>query len=89
MATLYVAIIEVTPNDVDIDFGKLLEDLKKNLPESATYLKHEQIPIAFGLEKLRIQIKFSDVLTNADPIEDAWNQVDSVQRVETIMVSKA
>ena len=59
-------------------------DLKNSLPESASYLKHEQIPIAFGLEKLRLQIKFSDELTNADPIEDAWKLIDSVQRVETI-----
>ena len=89
MVSYYVAIVEVTPDDVEIDFGKLLTDLKNSLPECASYLKHEQIPIAFGLEKLRLQVKFSDELTNADPIEDAWNQIDGVQRVETIMVSKA
>ena len=89
MVSYYVAIIEVTPEEVDVDFNKLVDELKNGLPGSASYLKHEQIPIAFGLEKLRLQIKFSDELINADPIEDAWSNIEGVQRVETIMVSKA
>jgi translation elongation factor aEF-1 beta len=89
MGKFFVGIIEVIPEDTDVDFEVLLEKLKTNLPKGVSYLKHDQIPIAFGLEKLRLQIKFPEEMVSADPIEDAWNSIEGVQRVETIMISKA
>ena len=89
MGKFYVAIIEVIPEGIDADFNFILEELKTKLPEGASLIKYDQIPIAFGLEKLRTQIKFPEKMGSADSIEELWAEIEGVQRVETILVSKA
>ncbi len=89
MGKFYVAIIEVIPEGIDADFNFILEELKTKLPEGASLIKHDQIPIAYGLEKLRIQVKFPEEMGSADLIEELWAEIEGVQRVESILMSKA
>ncbi len=89
MGKFYVGIIEVIPEGIDADFNKIVEELKKRLPEDASLVKYDQIPIAFGLEKLRVQVKFPEEMGSADSIEEDWVQIEGIQRVETILISKA
>lgn len=89
MGKFYVGIIEVIPEGIDADFNGIVEELKKRLPEGTSLVKYDQIPIAFGLEKLRVQVKFPEEMGSADSIEEDWVQIEGIQRVETILISKA
>ena len=89
MGKFYVGIIEVIVEEIDADFNGIVEELKKRLPEGASLVKYDQIPIAFGLEKLRVQVKFPEEMGSADSIEEDWVQIEGIQRVETILISKA
>ncbi len=89
MGKFYVVIIEVIPEGIDADFNGIVEELKKRLPEGVSLVKYDQIPIAFGLEKLRVQVKFPEEMGSADSIEEDWVQIEGIQRVETILISKA
>lgn len=89
MGKFYVGLIEVIPEGIDADFNGIVEELKKRLPEGASLVKYDQIPIAFGLEKLRVQVKFPEEMGSADSIEEDWVQIEGIQRVETILISKA
>ncbi len=89
MGKFYVVIIEVIPEGIDVDFNGIVEELKKRLPEGTSLVKYDQIPIAYGLEKLRVQVKFPEEMGSADSIEEDWVQIEGIQRVETILISKA
>jgi len=89
MGKFYVGIIEVIPEGIDANFNKIVEELKKRLPKGASLVKYDQIPIAYGLEKLRVQVKFPEEMGSADLIEEDWVQIEGIQRVETILISKA
>jgi len=89
MGKFYVAIIEVIVEEIDADFNGIVEELKKRLPEGTSLVKYDQIPIAYGLEKLRVQVKFPEEMGSADSIEESWVQIEGIQRVETILISKA
>lgn len=82
-----LAIIKVLPEDVDTDLDALAGEIERAMPENCTIEKKETEPIAFGLKALKIRVKAPADLGGTDPIEEAIQALDGVQRVETLMVS--
>ena len=54
MGKEFVALIDVIPEETDIDFEVLVGKLKAALPDTCTVEKYDVIPVAFGLKKARV-----------------------------------
>ncbi|MHA1730532.1 MAG: elongation factor 1-beta [Promethearchaeota archaeon] len=88
MAKFVLAIIKVLPDSVDVDMDALVEKIRGVLPEGCEIKKKDVEPIAFGLEALRLRIQIPvDLGGGTEPVEQAIEALDDVQRVETEMVS--
>lgn len=88
MGKYVLAIIKVLPDSVDVEMEDLVEKVKGVLPEGCEIKKQEIEPIAFGLKALRLRIQIPmDLGGGTDPVEQAIEALDEVQRVETEMVS--
>ncbi|MFX0147914.1 MAG: hypothetical protein ACFE8E_09245, partial [Candidatus Hodarchaeota archaeon] len=51
----FVALIDVVPEDTDIDFDDLVGKLKDALPQTCSIEHYEIMPVAFGLKKVRVR----------------------------------
>ena len=54
----FVALIDVVPEDIDIDFEEFVSKLKSVLPEVAVIVHYDIQPVAFGLKKARIRVRY-------------------------------
>ena len=85
----FIALIDIIPEEKDIDFDKLVEQVDKKLPEVCTIEAHEILPVAFGLKKARLRIRYPEELGGTDRLEEYITQVDGLQGIEAIAFSKA
>lgn len=85
----FVALIDVVPEDTDIDFDKFVGELKKVLPETCSIEYYEIIPVAFGLKKVRVRVRYPEEWGGTDKIESYLGKVDGIQGIEGIAFSKA
>jgi translation elongation factor aEF-1 beta len=86
------AVIKVLPDDVmsDTELDALVEDLKRVIrPLNSVIEKTEPVPIAFGLRALSVRLRIPEkTVGGTQPIEDAMQSLENVQRVECEMVSR-
>ena len=85
----YIALIDVVPDDIDVDFEQFVEKLKKILPDTCLIERYEILPVAFGLEKARVRVRYPEEWGGTDKIEELFGQVDGIQGIEGIAFSKA
>lgn len=85
----FVALIDVIPEDIDTDFEELVEKLGNTLPEDANIAHYEVMPVAFGLKKVRLRVRYPENWGGTDKLEEFFKQVDGLQGVEGIAFSKA
>ena len=85
----YIALIDIVPDDTDIDFEKFVEKLKSILPNSCTIEKYDILPVAFGLKKTRLRVRYPEEWGGTDKLEGLFGQVDGIQGIEGIAFSKA
>jgi translation elongation factor aEF-1 beta len=87
-----IAVIKVLPDDVmsDTELDALVEDLKRVIrPLNSVIEKTEPVPIAFGLRALSVRLRIPEkTVGGTQPIEDAMQSLENVQRVECEMVSR-
>jgi len=89
MGKEFVALIDVIPEDTDEDFDALIEKFRDVLPKVCTIESYDVIPIAFGLKKARIRVRYPEEWGGTDKIEEYFNKVEGLQGVEGIAFSKA
>lgn len=89
MGDFFVALIDVIPEDIETNFEELVEKLANKLPENANIAHHEIMPVAFGLKKVRLRVKYPEEWGGTDKLEELFKQVDGLQGVEGIAFSKA
>jgi len=89
MGDEFIALIDVIPEDIDVDFEKLVGNLKLVLPETCTIEAHEIIPVAFGLKKARVRVRYPSEWGGTDKLEELFGQVNGIQGIEGIAFSKA
>ncbi|MFW9969118.1 MAG: elongation factor 1-beta [Candidatus Odinarchaeota archaeon] len=85
----FVALIDVIPEDIEINFESFVGKLKKVLPETSKIEHYEVIPVAFGLKKVRVRVRYPEEWGGTDKLEELFNQVDGIQGIEGIAFSKA
>jgi translation elongation factor aEF-1 beta len=85
----FVALIDVIPEDTDINFEQFVDKLKMVLPEICTIEHYEIIPVAFGLKKARVRVRYPEEWGGTDKIEEFFRHVSGIQGIEGIAFSKA
>ncbi|MHA2390759.1 MAG: elongation factor 1-beta [Promethearchaeota archaeon] len=89
MGKEFIALIDVVPDDTEVDFENFVGALKKVLPDSCTIERYEIMPVAFGLKKARVRVRYPKEWGGTDKLEEFFGQVDGVQGIEAIAFSKA
>ncbi|MFX0033587.1 MAG: elongation factor 1-beta [Promethearchaeota archaeon] len=85
----FVALIDVVPEDTDIDFDDLVGKLKNALPQTCSIEHYEIMPVAFGLKKVRVRLRYPEEWGGTDKVEELLGKVDGIQGIEGIAFSKA
>ncbi len=85
----FIALIDVVPEDIDTNFEELVEKLKEVLPETCFIEHYEVLPVAFGLKKARVRVRYPEEWGGTDRIEELFGKVDGIQGIEGIAFSKA
>ena len=82
-----VAIIyKVMPDGPEVDLEGIKKAIENAVPEKARLNKIEEKPIAFGLKALEVQIIMNDREGGHEQLEQALNEIENVQSVETIHI---
>lgn len=89
MGREYIALIDVVPEDTDIDFEEFVGKLKKILPNTCLIEHYDILPVAFGLKKARVRVRYPQEWGGTDRLEELFGQVDGIQGIEGIAFSKA
>jgi len=88
MANVLV-VVKVYPSGVDIDFGKLVDEIRKKLPDNYTIARSAEEPIAFGYKALKLHVVIpEDTEGGTEQLEDLIKAVDLVDEVEVEAVHR-
>ena len=85
----FVALIDVVPDSTEVNFEEFIEKLKNVLPETCTIETYEILPVAFGLEKARVRVRYPEEWGGTDKLEEMFSKVNGIQGIEGIAFSKA
>ncbi len=85
----FIALIDVIPDDTDANFEVLVGKLKDVLPDTCSIEKYDIQPVAFGLKKARVRVRYPEEWGGTDKLEELFGQVDGIQGIEGIAFSKA
>ena len=85
----YVALIDVVPEKKDVNFDKLVKKLAAVLPDECRIENHEIMPVAFGLKKARLRVRYPEDWGGTDKLEELFGKVDGLQGIDAIAFSKA
>jgi translation elongation factor aEF-1 beta len=89
MGNKFVALIDVIPEDIDVDFETLIGKLRSVIPDTCIIENYEVMPVAFGLKKARVRVKYPEEWGGTDKIEELFGQVENIQGIEGIAFSKS
>ncbi len=85
----FVALIDVIPEDIDVDFENFVRNIKTLLPDTCTLEHYDIMPVAFGLKKSRLRIRYPEEWGGTDRLEEIIGKADGIQGIEAIAFSKA
>jgi elongation factor 1-beta len=85
----FIALIDIVPDDTDVNFEEFVAKLKSVLPTTCTIEKYDILPVAFGLKKTRVRVRYPEEWGGTDKLEELFSQVEGIQGIEAIAFSKA
>lgn len=85
----FVALIDVVPEDIDVNFEELVSKLRSVLTDNAVVESYDIKPVAFGLKKARVRVRYPEEWGGTDKVEALFRQVEGIQGIEGIAFSKA
>ncbi len=85
----YIALIDVIPEDTDVDFDAFVQQIKGVLSEECALEAYDILPVAFGLRKARIRVRYPEEWGGTDNVEEMLRKLDNIQGIEAIAFSKA
>ncbi|TET60044.1 MAG: elongation factor 1-beta [Promethearchaeota archaeon] len=85
----FIALIDVVPEDIDVNFEKFVYKLKNVLPDTCIIETYEILPIAFGLKKARVRVRYPEEWGGTDKLEELFGQIEGIQGIDGIAFSKA
>ncbi|BEP17987.1 elongation factor 1-beta [Pyrofollis japonicus] len=85
-----LVVTTVYPSSTDIDLDQLVEKIKSQLPKDYSITRYDKVPIAFGLNALKLYIlipeeseggtsKLEEILQNVEGIEEI--EIEAVHRI--------
>ena len=80
--------MRIMPEGVDVDLDDLLERIRAAVPEGTDVRANEIVPVAFGLNALRINFAREESMGGTDDIEAAISALEGVAQVEVERVSR-
>ncbi len=83
-----VMTIKVFPTSTEISLDQLLDKIRMTLPNGVELHSSEKIPIAFGLNVLRVNILVPEEERVASQVESAIAEIDEVSEIEVEMVRR-
>ncbi len=85
-----LAITKVLPDDIDTDLDVLKEKIIEVIKPLNSILEASRVePIAYGLSALIVRLVIpEETVGGTQPVEDAIQSLEEVQRVEVTMVSR-
>ncbi|MEM0061320.1 MAG: elongation factor 1-beta [Fervidicoccaceae archaeon] len=84
-----LASVRVYPSDSISDRGKLLDEIRKVLPEEYHILKASEEPIAFGYKALKLYITFpEDTEGGTEKLEELLRSISGIDDLEIESVSR-
>lgn len=82
-------VLRILPEDISIDLGKLVNDIKSRLPSEYTLETWDEEPIAFGLNALRLLVLIPEESEGGtEPLEQLISQIPGVSQVEVLVVHR-
>jgi len=89
MAKLSVlAQLRVMPTGIEVDLKDLIERIRSSLPENTKIEAYREEDIAFGLKALVINLLMEDKAGGTQPVETAISNLEDVETVEVVGVTK-
>ncbi|MFX1348972.1 MAG: hypothetical protein ACFE92_09905 [Promethearchaeota archaeon] len=85
----FIALIDVVPDETDINFEDFIGKLKSVLPNTCIMEHYDIMPVAFGLKKARVRVRYPEEWGGTDRLEELFRQVEGIQGIEAIAFSKA
>ncbi|MFX1379146.1 MAG: elongation factor 1-beta [Promethearchaeota archaeon] len=85
----FVALIDVVPESTDVNFEEFVKKLKSVLPDICVIEHYDILPVAFGLKKARVRVRYPEEWGGTDKLEELFSQVEGIQGIEGIAFSKA
>ncbi|MFX0104472.1 MAG: elongation factor 1-beta [Candidatus Hodarchaeota archaeon] len=85
----FIALIDVIPEDIEVNFEEFVGKLRIVLPESCTIEQYDILPVAYGLKKARVRVRYPEEWGGTDKLEELFSQVEGIQGIEAIAFSKA
>jgi len=85
----FVALIDIIPDDIDIEFEELAQKVKSVLPDTCFLEHYDIMPVAFGLKKARLRIRYPEEWGGTDRLEEILGTLEGLQAIEAIAFSKA
>jgi len=59
------------------------------LPDTSKIEDFDVLPVAFGLEKARLRVRYPEEWGGTDRLEELFSKVDGIQGIEALAFSKA
>ncbi|MFX1311455.1 MAG: elongation factor 1-beta [Promethearchaeota archaeon] len=85
----FIALIDVIPEETDVNFEELVSNLKKVIPDTCNIERYDILPVAFGLKKVRVRVRYPEEWGGTDKLEELFGIVNGIQGIEAIAFSKA
>ena len=85
----FIALIDIIPEDIDTDFELFVGNLREVLPETCHIEHYDILPVAFGLNKARVRVRYPEEWGGTDRLEELFNKVEGIQGIEALAFSKA
>ncbi len=83
-----VATVKIFPESTEVNLDELKAKIEKNLPKGTEIHSSQEVPIAFGLKALRLNIIVPEAEGGTDQIEQAISEIEEVSEIEVEMVRR-
>ena len=79
---------EIMPEGVEIDLGKMREDIEASISDICRIRQVEEKPIAFGLKALMMIVVVEDAEGIMDRLEETIGSIQDVQSAKVVTLTK-
>ncbi|WXG41207.1 MAG: elongation factor 1-beta [Candidatus Freyarchaeum deiterrae] len=83
-----VATVKIYPESTEVDLNELKAAIERKLPKGSKIASSEEVPIAFGLKALRLNVLVPEAEGGTDYIEEAISGIEGVSNIEMEMVRR-